>query len=684
MLSSETKSVRGTRLAARTQPIVGSKSVLALLLLITALAAALRLWRLDWALPFVPHPDEPAIMNVVLRMLRNSDPNPHFFYYPSLWIYVQALVGWAHLKWGMAQGIYMNAAQLPETTDIATSVPGFFAWGRAASALAGAATVPLLYSAARRVAGPVAGLVAAALLTFNTYHLIHSHYLTTDVAATLFTAPTLLVCLLIVERGLWRDYLLAGALAGLAAGAKHNAAIVAVAITAAHAMHWRARMVRELPRLIVAAVAMIGIFLLTSPFIVLAFAEFWADLRHQLGDYAAGAHGDVTGTWPVAAYVAFYREQALGLGGGLLALWGTLQLVRRRDGRVVVLLGLVLAYVLVFMAQGNHWMRNLLPTQVPLFVLAGVGGADVLHRVRVGLPRHAGTLLSAALLLLLLATPVASAVQYTRRLGPADSRVQAMQWIETQVPPGVPVAAELKAIPGAGASRWTEVHYLPEHELAWYRRQGYAYVIASSDTWRQLTLPAEYTQWAGREPVAEFAGAAAGLLGPRLVVYPTGVSPADVTERPASIVKVGGAQLVGATLGRPDPEAPEVGVDVQRRFKPGDVVGLRTFWQLDQPFTDDFFVFVHVLDAAGNTVAQRDTPPWQGRFPTSSWRSGTLVVDVNDLQLPPTLPPGTYTVVAGMFDPATGTAPPVTVDGVPQGSNAVSIASLSVATDHNE
>lgn len=672
--------MREAQLQLRAQPVVQSKLALALLILITAIAAGLRLWRLDWALPFVPHPDEPAIMNVVLRMLRNSDPNPHFFYYPSLWIYVQALVGWAHLKWGVAQGLYAGAAQLPETTDIATSVPGFFAWGRAATAAAGAATVPAVYSVAQRVAGPVAGLLAAALLAVNTYHLIHSHYITTDVAATFFTAPTLLFCLLIYERGLWRDYVLAGVLAGLAAGAKHNAAIVAVAIAAAHVVRWRKQMIWELPRLVVAAVAMIGVFLLTSPYIVLAFGEFRADLSHQLSDYAAGAHGDVTGTWPIGAYASFFREQAVGLGGGLLALWGAAHLLHRRDGRVVVFSALILAYLLIFMAQGNHWMRNLLPTQVPLFVLAGVGGADLFQRLHAALPHKAAALVSGGVLLTLLVPPAAEAVQYTRRLGPDDSRVQAMRWIETQVPPGVPVAAELKAVPGTGASRWTEVHYLPEHDLAWYRQQGYAYVLASSNTWRQLPIPDEYVQWAGVEPVAEFAGAAAGLLGPRLVVYPTNVSAADVTERPVGIVEMGGAQLVGATLGRPDPEAPDVGVDAQREFQPGEVLGLRIFWQVEQPFSSDFFVFVHVQDDAGNTVAQRDTPPWQGRFPTSSWQAGTLVVDVNDLLLPPTILPGTYTVVAGMFDPATGTAPPVTVDGVAHASNAVPLARITITT----
>jgi 4-amino-4-deoxy-L-arabinose transferase-like glycosyltransferase len=274
--------ITGEMQSAATRPAVRSaaRSRLraALLLALTLCAAALRLWKADWALPYVPHPDEPAIMNVVLRMLRNGDFNPHFFYYPSVWIYVQAAVSWLHLQWGTASGLYAGAAQLPETTDIATSVPGFFVWGRVATALAGAATVPLVFRLAQRLAGSLAGFAAALLLCVNTFNVINSHYITTDVPATFWTALALVATLRVLDHGTWRAYLLAGALAGLAAGTKHNAALTAAAIAAAHALRWRGRMVWTAPRLLGAAAAMIGAFLLTSPYIVLAWGEFRVEL----------------------------------------------------------------------------------------------------------------------------------------------------------------------------------------------------------------------------------------------------------------------------------------------------------------------------------------------------------------------------------------------------------------------
>ena len=648
------------------------------LILVTFVALGLRLWKANWSLPYVPHPDEPAIMNVVLAMLRNGDPNPHFFYYPSFWIYVQAAVSWLHLRWGMAQGLYVSAADLPLTTDIATSVPGFFTWGRAATALVGVATVPAIYVVARNLGGHLAGLLAAALLAFNTFHVINSHYITTDVASELFVTLTLIWSLRIATRGQWRDYLVAGIMAGLAASAKHNGTLVATAIIAAHIIYYRQRLLHTLPRLVAAGATMIGFFLLSSPFIVLTFDEFRRDLLHQLGDYAIGLHGDIAGRWPVGYYITFFGERAVGWAGCALAFWGTYVLSHRGDKRVVVLWVLVLAYVLIFLSQGNHWMRNIIAAQIPLFALAGVGGADVLQRIGQSTRRNTLFVVGSALVIGLLLPSSVETAGYVRRLQRGDTRVQALRWIETQVPPGVQVAGELKPVPGAGESRWTEVDYLPQRDLDWYQQQGYTYLVASSDAWRQLTIPDEYLKLAADSPIVEFGDDRRSMFGPRLVVYATNVAASDASEQLQGNVQFAGTWLVGATLGRLDPELPRVGVQASRVFKAGEVLGLRTFWQVEEAFNQDFFIFVHVLDATGNKAAQRDAPPWQGRFPTSSWQPGTLVVDNNDVLLPETLAPGDYSVVVGMFDPTTGSHPPLTIDGQLQSDAVVSLATITI------
>lgn len=61
----------------------------------------------------------------------------------------------------------------------------------------------------------------------------------------------------------------------------------------------------------------------------------------------------------------------------------------------------------------------------------------------------------------------------------------------------------------------------------------------------------------------------------------------------------------------------------------------------------DYTAFVHLLDADGNLVAQRDRPP--DGYPTSVWQPGEIIVDSYTVDLPAGLPPDTYTVQSGFY-----------------------------------
>ena len=61
-----------------------------LLAAITALAAAVRFWGIGFGLPHTyARPDEDAIVTIAIRIYRDG-PNPHFFVYPTLYLYLMA------------------------------------------------------------------------------------------------------------------------------------------------------------------------------------------------------------------------------------------------------------------------------------------------------------------------------------------------------------------------------------------------------------------------------------------------------------------------------------------------------------------------------------------------------------------------------------------------------------------
>lgn len=57
-------------------------------------------------------------------------------------------------------------------------------------------------------------------------------------------------------------------------------------------------------------------------------------------------------------------------------------------------------------------------------------------------------------------------------------------------------------------------------------------------------------------------------------------------------------------------------------------------WQAIGPIEKDFTAFVHAIDAEGKLVAQADGQPLGGRYPTSRWTEGAIVLDPREIVVP--------------------------------------------------
>ncbi|GAB4457896.1 MAG: hypothetical protein Fur0044_51240 [Anaerolineae bacterium] len=80
---------------------------------------------------------------------------------------------------------------------------------------------------------------------------------------------------------------------------------------------------------------------------------------------------------------------------------------------------------------------------------------------------------------------------------------------------------------------------------------------------------------------------------------------------------------------------------------------MKLYWRADTTPAADYTTFVHLRDAANENVAQKDSPPAGGRYPTSLWDTDEIISD--ELTLPLVeIPPGRYTPVVGLYNLATG------------------------------
>jgi hypothetical protein len=122
-----------------------------------------------------------------------------------------------------------------------------------------------------------------------------------------------------------------------------------------------------------------------------------------------------------------------------------------------------------------------------------------------------------------------------------------------------------------------------------------------------------------------------------------------------------------------------IGYDVLRD---GATLQLELTWQILQTLLPPHRIFVHLLDANGQVIAQSDSEPTTelGRAPTGSWLPGEYLTTQHTLTLPPaTQTP--FTLQTGLYLPATGARLPATVEGAITGDSAtITLPTISLPT----
>ncbi|HAL61294.1 MAG TPA: hypothetical protein DCP08_02680 [Chloroflexi bacterium] len=81
----------------------------------------------------------------------------------------------------------------------------------------------------------------------------------------------------------------------------------------------------------------------------------------------------------------------------------------------------------------------------------------------------------------------------------------------------------------------------------------------------------------------------------------------------------------------------------------GDDLPITLYWEALQTIDRDYTVFLHVVDARGNVIAQHDSQPRSGGYPTTLWMPGEMVEDEHAVPIPDSLPSGEYSLLIGLY-----------------------------------
>jgi 4-amino-4-deoxy-L-arabinose transferase-like glycosyltransferase len=455
---------------------------------ILLLALALRLWGIKYGLPFGYQIDEERVyVRKAARMLDAGTINPHYMHNPPLLTYLLEAV--FAVRYG-GQEAHRLIGEVPDRG-------GLFLIGRIVVALIGTVAVWLTFVAGRRFFDRRSGLLAALLMAVAFLPVFYSHVALNNVPAMAAALASLAGTAAVLRRGRTRDYVVAGAFAGVAAATKYLDGIVLVPLLTAAVLAPRGSGSPSLRNgLALVFGCALAAFVVLNPYALIKPAHFIGSLDVQ---------GDVVekhkyGEDPDAGIAYYLRTFTWGLGWlpALAALWGAVLLWFEDRRRALVLIPVIPLFVLYVGVQSRYFGRWLLPAFPIVCMLAAyaaVRSADLVA-ARLRRPQVAIALTSVAAAALAAQGAVHS-VHNDRVLSRPHTLNLARSWMLQHVPRDAKVITE-PFFANSWNSPWPHAissprlllggesayaRYLSDRLVRAYIRHRYCWVVASSNYW---------------------------------------------------------------------------------------------------------------------------------------------------------------------------------------------------------
>ncbi|MFC1462612.1 glycosyltransferase family 39 protein [Verrucomicrobiota bacterium] len=413
------------------------------LLAILAVAAVVRFVGIDFGLPHtLCRPDESTIVDKAWFVFQ-GDPNPHFFNYPSLFIYLVAAL--FSIRFSVLALCGTPAATL--NAELYANPAPLFLVPRIVSASLGSLTVIMVYLVAKRAFDRKTAFLSALFMSICYLHARDSHFGTTDVTMTFLAVCAVLFMLRAhsphpsplpqgkrEEKGVLRDHVLAGVFTGLATSTKYGAMFLVVPMVAAHLLTGKGRNTRM--GILWYFVAAAAAFAITTPFALLDFRTFFLHFVSEARHLAVGENiwGEPMrfgrGWW-------YHARHTLPYGAGILtilaAVAGICMAIIKDARKAIVVMAFPIVYYIVAGRGYTVFVRYMIPVLPFICIAAAVFCVHISAR----LPTPATARATLALLAFLLAAePIANIYMFNVLISRRDNRLVVHDWMADALPDG--------------------------------------------------------------------------------------------------------------------------------------------------------------------------------------------------------------------------------------------------------
>jgi Dolichyl-phosphate-mannose-protein mannosyltransferase len=252
---------------------------------ILLIGVIVRVWGINFGLPHTEcRPDETAIISRSLGFF-SGDFNPHFFIYPTLYMYALFGVYGMYYFMGKMFGIYSSTDDLIQ--EFIYNPSQLYLINRYVSASFGVLTIVVVYLIVQKLFNRQAAAIASLFLSLAYLHVRNSHFGVTDIAQTFLIVTAVLFILRSSEtdqsiKASFQNYLYAGVFSGLAFSAKYTSLPLIGTLLIAHSLKviqertgWKDKITNnhnlirftQLGLILVGAILVMGAIALTPEFV---------------------------------------------------------------------------------------------------------------------------------------------------------------------------------------------------------------------------------------------------------------------------------------------------------------------------------------------------------------------------------------------------------------------------------
>ena len=390
---------------------------------------------IHFGLPYLYHDDEQIIVKRALRF-GSGDFNPHFFFYPSLHMYILFLAYGIYFIVGLIFGFFSSVRDFAHL--YINNPTGFYLIGRGLSAVFATGIVVMTYLVGKKLYNETVGVLGGLFLIAIPNFVDTAHTIKNDVPMLFILMIFFYIALQIYYTGERKFYVLSGLTLGLATATKYNAIILVPVIVLVHLFYsyrsarGRARVTFKnllfSPSLVLSGVFVIIGFVAGCPFAVLDFKTFY---RHFSGILIFTATDKEFGQ---SGALLNYSKLVLYIGGnrpllGIICILGVIAGVFRRKKEDLILISTILIIYLVCIRQSiQQWQYF-----YPAFPFLAISGARLVAD-SYKLINQKLKIVFVIIMSLILLDPLVQSVLNDYLISQKHARTFAKEWIEANIP----------------------------------------------------------------------------------------------------------------------------------------------------------------------------------------------------------------------------------------------------------